>query len=120
VVDLRVGSPAFGMWQAIELNDVRRNAVFLAEGLGHAFLALGDDVVVSYLVSDVFRPEREHGVSPLDPDLALDLAVDGVELVLSRKDIKAPSLAEAVSAGLLPLWEQCQDHYATLRREAGR
>jgi dTDP-4-dehydrorhamnose 3,5-epimerase len=120
VVDLRVGSPSFGTWQAVELDDDKRNAVFLAEGLGHAFVALDDDVAVSYLVSDVFRPDREHGVSPLDPDLALELPLPNAELVLSPKDIEAPSLAEALARDLLPTWEQCQDRYASLRREADR
>ena len=35
VVDIRVGSPAFGQWEAVELDDVTRSALYLAEGLGH-------------------------------------------------------------------------------------
>ena len=49
VVDVRVGSPTFGRWEAVLLDDVDRRAVFLSEGLGHAFLALEDDSVVTYL-----------------------------------------------------------------------
>ena len=40
VVDLRVGSPTFGTWEAVRLDDLERRALFLAEGLGHAFMAL--------------------------------------------------------------------------------
>ena len=34
VVDLRVGSPTFGQWEATRLDDVDRRALYLAEGLG--------------------------------------------------------------------------------------
>ena len=120
VVDLRVGSPAFGRWEAVELDDENRAAVFLAEGLGHAFVALTEGAIVSYLVSDVFRPEREHGVNPLDPELALEYPMDASELVLSPKDVEAPSFADALASGLLPTWEQAQQRYAEHREEAAR
>ncbi|MCZ9337371.1 dTDP-4-dehydrorhamnose 3,5-epimerase, partial [Streptomyces sp. TRM76130] len=48
VVDLRTGSPGFGRWEAVRLDDDTRHAVFLAEGLGHAFMALSDDATVVY------------------------------------------------------------------------
>lgn len=114
IVDLRVGSPAFGTWEAVRLDDVDRRAVFLAEGLGHAFVALTDDVTVSYLVSETYAPGREHGVSPLDPDLALDFPFPPEELRLSPKDLDAPTLAAARDAGALPQWEEVRAFYGTL------
>ena len=39
VVDIRVGSPTFGQWDAVRLDDVDRRAVYLSEGLGHAFMS---------------------------------------------------------------------------------
>lgn len=104
IVDIRVGSPTFGQWESVELTAQSRNAVFLEEGLGHAFLALDDDTVVTYLVTDVFRPDREHGVNPLDPGLGLVFPMDHSELELSKKDQDAPSLLEAKDLGLLPVW----------------
>ncbi len=114
VVDLRVGSPSFGATEAVELDSESRRAVFLAEGLGHAFVALEHDTLVSYLVTDVFRPDREHGISPVDPELGLDFPVPAGELILSEKDTAAPTLAEAIAAGALPTWEACQTRYAEL------
>lgn len=105
VVDIRVGSPTFGRWHAVHLDAVDRHAVFLTEGLGHAFVALADDTVVTYLVTDVFRPDHEHGITPLDPTIGLDFPFASDELVLSPKDRGAPTLAEAHSAGLLPEYE---------------
>ena len=106
VVDLRVGSPAYGRWAAVRLDDVTRRAVYLPEGVGHAFCALSDSATVAYLCSEPYRPDREHAVHPLDPALGLPWPAD-LELVLSPKDAAAPSLAEALASGLLPSYESC-------------
>ncbi len=57
-IDIRVGSPTFGQWDSELLDAVDRRAIYLAEGLGHAFVALQDDSTVTYLVSSPFDPER--------------------------------------------------------------
>lgn len=114
VVDLRVGSPTFGRWEALRLDDDSHHAVFLAEGLGHAFMALTDDATVVYLCSTGYAPEREHGVHPLDPELGIAWP-EHIRPVLSPKDAEAPGLAEAKRAGLLPLYEACARHYDQLR-----
>ena len=110
VVDLRVGSPAFGRWEAVRLDDRERRALYLAEGLGHAFCALEPDSTVVYLCSDVYRPGAEHGVHPLDPDLGIDWPTDAP--VLSDKDAAAPTLAQALAAGTLPGHDACRRRYA--------
>jgi dTDP-4-dehydrorhamnose 3,5-epimerase len=100
VVDIRVGSPTFGAWEAVPLDDEDRRAVYLAEGLGHAFCALTDQAAVAYLCSTTYRPGHEHGINPLDPELGV--AWPAAEPVLSTKDEAAPTLAEARATGLLP------------------
>ena len=94
VVDLRVGSPMFSQSVALRLDDETRRAVFLAEGLGHAFMALTDQATVLYLCSTQYVPSREHGVHPLDPELGIDWPAD-LEPVLSAKDAAAPSVAKS-------------------------
>ncbi|MFB8756719.1 dTDP-4-dehydrorhamnose 3,5-epimerase [Streptomyces sp. NPDC059852] len=116
VADVRVGSPTFGQWEAVRLDETGRRAVFLAEGLGHAFMALTDDATVVYLCSTGYAPEREHGVDPLDPALGI-VWPDGLTPVLSGKDAGAPSLARAREAGLLPSYEECRALYERLRGE---
>jgi dTDP-4-dehydrorhamnose 3,5-epimerase len=113
-VDLRVGSPGFGRWQAVTLDDESRSALYLGEGLGHAFVALSDQATVLYLCSTPYAPAREHGVHPLDPEIGI-VWPDGLDPVLSDKDAAAPSLAEAQSAGLLPTYEACQAYVTKLR-----
>lgn len=117
VVDIRVGSPTFGTWDSVLLDDRDRRAIFLSEGLGHAFVALTDDATVSYLVTDVYRPGAEHGINPLDPEIGLVFPEDAGELLLSEKDRDAPSLAEAAAAGLLPDWAEARSFYDSLREE---
>jgi len=102
VVDLRAGSPDFGRWEAVRLDDQSRRAVFLAEGLGHAFMALSPQATVLYLCSTPYAPGIEHGVHPLDPDLGIAWPLDGAAPVLSEKDAAAPTLAQARRDGLLP------------------
>ena len=114
VVDVRVGSPTFGASEAVLLESERPRAVFLAEGLGHAFVSLADGSSVTYLVSSGYDPTREFGVSPLDPELDLPWP-DDVAFELSGKDQQAPTLAEAREQGLLPTIEECRARYAQLR-----
>ena len=101
VVDIRVGSPTFGAYDVVRLDDVDRRAVYLSEGLGHGFMALEDDSTVMYLCSTGYAPAREHGIHPFDPDIAIDWPTD-VTPIVSEKDEQAPSLALAKERGLLP------------------
>ena len=106
VVDIRVGSPTFGQWDAIELNSTSRKALYISEGLGHAFCALSDDATVGYLCSEPYAPTREHGIHPMDSSLALPWP-EGSAALLSPKDAAAPTLAEALASGLLPSYDAC-------------
>lgn len=112
VVDIRVGSPTFGQWDSELLDTVDRRAVYLAEGLGHAFVSLEDNSTVMYLCSEGYAPGREFGINPLDP--AIGVQWPDIELHLSDKDVAAPSLVEAQDQGLLPTLAQCQTFISTL------
>ncbi|HVB45041.1 MAG TPA: dTDP-4-dehydrorhamnose 3,5-epimerase [Streptosporangiaceae bacterium] len=107
IVDLRTGSPTFGQWQAVPLNDQNRSAVFIEEGLGHGFAALSDEATVLYLCSTAYAPQRERGIHPCDPALGIAWPA-GLPLVLSDKDAAAPSLAQAMTGSLLPDYAACR------------
>ena len=114
VVDIRVGSPTFGKWDAVVLDDRARRSIYISEGLGHAFLALEDNSTVMYLCSAPYAPGREHTINALDPALGIDWRTDG-ELTLSDRDREAPTLAEVQAAGLLPTWEETRAFVEDLR-----
>jgi dTDP-4-dehydrorhamnose 3,5-epimerase len=113
VVDVRVGSPTFGVTDAVRLDSEHRRAVYLPEGVGHAFLALEDDSTLAYLCSTGYAPGREHGITPVDPKLGLALP-DGVAFLMSEKDTAAPTLEQAAESGLLPTWDACRQYIASL------
>ena len=117
IVDIRVGSPGYGRWEAVRLDDASGRAVFLEAGLGHAFTAISDEATVIYLCSTPYAPGREHGVHPLDPDLGIEWPA-GTEPVLSPKDAAAPTLEQARLAGLLPLYPDCEAYLGSLRKAA--
>jgi dTDP-4-dehydrorhamnose 3,5-epimerase len=116
VVDLRVGSPTYARWEAVRLDEQTRRAVFISEGLGHAFVALSPSATVMYLCSTPFAPGIEHGVHPLDPQIGIAWPQD-VQAILSQKDAAAPSLDKAARAGLLPAYSDCTA-FAARQREA--
>jgi dTDP-4-dehydrorhamnose 3,5-epimerase len=114
VFDVRVGSPTFGQWDTVLLDAHEGRAVYVAEGIGHAFVALADDTVMTYLCSTGYNPGAEHGINPLDPALGLPWPAE-IEPVVSDKDLAAPTLAAALESGLLPRYEDCVARYAALR-----
>jgi len=118
-VDVRVGSPTFGQWDAVLLDDTDRRAIYLSEGLGHAFMSLEDDSTVLYLCSTGYSPGTEHGVHPLDPGVGIawpNVGRDGRPITpqLSEKDLAAPTLATAREQGLLPTLDAVRQHVDSL------
>ncbi|MEV7555722.1 dTDP-4-dehydrorhamnose 3,5-epimerase family protein [Amycolatopsis sp. NPDC089917] len=101
VVDIRVGSPTFGKTDVVLMDQETHRTMYFPVGLGHAFVALEDDTVMSYMISGTYVPQNELALSVLDPALELSLDI-GVEPILSERDRVAITLAEAKERGLLP------------------
>jgi dTDP-4-dehydrorhamnose 3,5-epimerase len=119
IVDIRVGSPTFGVHDTVLLDDDSRRAVYLPEGLGHAFMALEDMTTAMYFQTSGFNPSREFGVHPLDPTIGiewptLDRAGNPIRPLLSAKDEAAPTLDEAARMGLLPIYDDVIAYVDTL------
>jgi dTDP-4-dehydrorhamnose 3,5-epimerase len=109
IVDIRDGSPTFGRHVSVTLDETDRRSLFIAEGLGHAFLAMTDNALVTYLVSTTYNPAAEHGLNPLDPEVGITWPLG--ELLLSPKDQEAPTLDEAREQHLLPSYDACVRRY---------
>ena len=118
VVDIRVGSPTYGRWDSVRLDDRHHRSAYLSEGLAHGFLALEDDSTVMYLCSAPYTPDREHTILATDPQLAIDWpTVAGAAPVMSARDLDAPTLEDVRTAGLLPTWDDTRDFIERLRRD---
>ena len=107
VVDLRVGSPSFGSSLSVLLDSETRQSLYLPEGIGHGFLSLYEDTVVSYLVSTKYNPMIERSINPLDKDIKLDFEYPIQDLIISERDSSAMSFKQALSEGLLPDYSSC-------------
>ncbi|MEV5597100.1 dTDP-4-dehydrorhamnose 3,5-epimerase family protein [Streptomyces sp. NPDC052496] len=118
-VDLRVGSPTFGRYAVARQEAEAGTAVYLPDGIGHAFQALTDDTCMSYLCSQEYLPGTMIVVDAFDPALALPWELTG-PVIRSDKDTAAPTLAEAAAAGLLPGYEECVASYGKSGAWRGR
>ncbi|MFJ8888906.1 dTDP-4-dehydrorhamnose 3,5-epimerase family protein [Streptomyces sp. NPDC102402] len=103
MVDLRQGSPSFGRYVVTRLDAEEGVALYMSGGIGHAFLALEDGTCVNYLLSAEYVPGAMVDIDALDPELGLPWELVQPP-VRSAKDAAAPSLAEAVASGRLPLY----------------
>lgn len=116
VVDIRVGSPTYGQWDTVLMDQNDFRAMYFPVGLGHAFVALEDDTVMSYMITSSYVPENELAISVTDPDLGLPIPADLVP-IYSERDVAAPTLAQARKLGMLPDYALSQE---IERRESGR
>jgi dTDP-4-dehydrorhamnose 3,5-epimerase len=98
VVDLRRGSPTFGEWESVVLDDERHHQLWIPVGFAHGFCVLSETADVAYKCTSVYDPATERGFRFDDPDVGIDWPE--VELLCSERDRTAPRLAEI--AGALP------------------
>ena len=112
IIDVRVGSPTFSQFVEVELSATYPQAIFIEEGLAHAFVALEHETVVTYFVSENYNPEREKGINPFDSDL--NIKWPDINLELSEKDKLAISLKETQVQNLLPMFDDCKKYIKSL------
>jgi dTDP-4-dehydrorhamnose 3,5-epimerase len=93
-VDIRRGSPAFGRWEAIRLDDENLRQVYLPVGFAHGFVVLSEVADVVYRCSAYYDPALERGFAWDDPEVGIDWTVP--EPSLSARDADAPRLAQIV------------------------
>jgi NDP-hexose 3,5-(Or5-) epimerase len=118
-VDIRVGSPTFGQYDLTYQSPESGMAVYLPDGIGHAFIALTDDTCMCYICDNEYVPGTMIEIDALDPDLALPWELTDPP-IRSAKDAAAPTLAQAAAAGLLPTYEQCPPRLTPSYGESAR
>jgi dTDP-4-dehydrorhamnose 3,5-epimerase len=93
IVDLRVGSPTFGHWEAHELNDRNHHQFLCPDGFAHGFCVLSEVADVVYKTSSYYDPGAEAGFAYDDPEVGIAWPRD-LPLHSSARDSGAPGLAE--------------------------
>jgi len=71
IIDLRVDSPTFKQWVALELTADNRRMLYVAEGFVHGFQTLEDNTEVFYQTSEFYHPECARGVRWNDPTFGI-------------------------------------------------
>ena len=99
-VDLRRGSPTYGQWEGVELDDEAMRALYIPVGFAHGFCVLSDVADVMYKQTAYYDPAVERGIAWDDPDVGIQWPLPREELIVSERDTQAPALAEI--AGELP------------------
>jgi dTDP-4-dehydrorhamnose 3,5-epimerase len=93
-VDLRRGSPTYGRWEGVELDDEHMRALYLPVGFAHGFCVLSDVADVMYKQTAYYDPAVERGIAWDDPDVGIEWPLPREELIVSERDAQAPALAE--------------------------
>ena len=93
-VDVRRGSPTYGQWDGVELNDESMRELYVPVGFAHGFCVLSDIADVIYKQTAYYDPELERGIAWNDPDVAIEWPLPPDELTISERDSKAPLLRE--------------------------
>ena len=93
-VDIRKGSPTYGMHVAVELTEDNHRQVFIPKGFAHGFAVLSDTAVFQYKCDEFYHPEAEGGISILDECLGIDWQIPASKALLSDKDTRHPLLRD--------------------------
>jgi dTDP-4-dehydrorhamnose 3,5-epimerase len=93
VVDLRRGSPTFGEWEGIVLDDEDGHQLFIPVGFGHGFCVLSETADFVYKCTAYYDAATEAGIRFDDPDVGVEWPGD-VEPLYSERDRDAPRLAD--------------------------
>jgi dTDP-4-dehydrorhamnose 3,5-epimerase len=93
-VDLRAGSPTYGRWDAVELDDHNMRSLYVPIGFAHGFCVTSDVADVVYKQSAYYDPAVERGIAWDDPDVAISWPLPLDQLMVSERDAAAPRLAD--------------------------
>ena len=93
-VDIREGSPDFGRWVGVELDDVEHRQLWIPPGFAHGFCVLSDEADFVYACTTYYDPASDTGIRWNDPAIGIEWPDMGVAPLLSDKDRRMPLLAE--------------------------
>lgn len=106
-VDIRVGSPTYGKYVAVELTEDNHRQLFLPRGMAHGFAVLSEEAIFQYKCDNLYHPESEGSIIWNDPQIGIDWGVADADVILSEKDKHHPILAE-----LEEVFNYKEDYYA--------
>ena len=94
-VDIRKGSPTFGQYVSIELNEDNKYKLFIPRGFAHGYIVLSNKAIVQYKCDNYYYPASERIIRFNDPNIGIDWKINEKSIILSDKDKNAPLLKDA-------------------------
>ena len=93
-VDIRKGSPTYGMHVVVELSGENKRQLFVPRGFAHGFVVLSEFATFSYKVDNSYAPEYDSGIKYDDTDLNINWSLTENEAQLSVKDKNLPAFKD--------------------------
>jgi len=97
LVDIRPGSPTYGVAQTIEMGEENQVGLFIPIGVAHGFVTL-TDATLTYIVDNYYDSHDEFGVAWNDSDIAMPWGVDSP--LVSDRDMDNPQLKNILPENL--------------------
>ncbi len=91
-VDIRRGSPTFGLWVGEVLSAENWRQLLIPVGFAHGFVTLTDEVEFLYKVTDYYAPEAEGGLAWNDPRVGIEWPIDAAEVITNARDGAWPGI----------------------------
>jgi dTDP-4-dehydrorhamnose 3,5-epimerase len=92
-VDMRKGSPWYGLWVGERLSVDNLKILYIPEGFAHGFCVLSDTATITYYCTNVYSKEEERGFIWNDSQLKIDWPVKAP--IVSERDAKFPLFKDA-------------------------
>ena len=89
VVDLRIGSPTFGMFDTFNLNAKSSNILYIPKGMAHGFCSTSESATMIYKTSTVYNKDFDAGI--LWNSIKIPWPIENP--IISERDKKLPSFA---------------------------
>jgi len=83
-VDIRLGSPSFGIWMSVPLSGDNHLQLYIPRGFAHGFVVLSETADFLYKCSDYYDASDDRGVLWNDPEIGIDWQTPAP--ILSEKD----------------------------------
>lgn len=96
-LDMRIGSPTYGICLQTELSGNNKLSEFIPHGFAHGFISLEDNSIVQYKCDNYYNKEEMFGVNVLDPALNIEIPFGKENAIISEADIIRPMLKDIES-----------------------
>jgi dTDP-4-dehydrorhamnose 3,5-epimerase len=92
IIDLRVDSPTYCEWVAMELTGANRKMMYVPQGFAHGFQTLADDTELEYQISESYSAEHADGVRWNDPCFSIKWPLEVTSI--SARDMSFPDYSK--------------------------